>query len=66
MSDKTGEEDAAEKDIDSSTYNISQLKRMRYKESEMSLNKFVPKGTEGLVMIEEAKESNNVLKPEVP
>ena len=39
---------------------------MRYKESEMSLNKFLPKGTEGLVMIEEAKESNNDLKPEIP
>jgi hypothetical protein len=39
---------------------------MRYKESEISLNKFVPKGTEGLVVIEEAKESNNDLKPEIP
>jgi len=39
---------------------------MRYKESEISISKFVPKGTEGLVIIEEAKESNNELKLEVP
>jgi len=59
MSEKSGEEDAVDKNIDSSTNNVNQLKRMRYKESEVSLSKFIPKGTEGLVMIEEAKESNN-------
>jgi hypothetical protein len=39
---------------------------MRMKESDQSVIKFVPKGIEGIVMIEEAKDSSDDLKPDIP